>query len=328
MKPQNRVGHNIQSARSRSRQTPLYKSPHRSIISNTQFRDARIFGGMTREQAAAFLRVSVRTIGHWETGRARPSYAAFKLLRVYRHGDLIHPEWGGCSINHRGALVTPEGHELKPSDLAWLSLLFRRAEMMGPLLRERDDLRRQLQEIEHQATAGAAGDGPWACLLLNKSHAASAILPNSQTYQGFSWVSAVSCDGATMGPQWGHERCYPQAQSQVAYACSRGGQGSRPASGRLPERVHPVLHFGTGETHTQGVVVSSRSTSGQEKARLSGSVIGGPILGRPRSDDGKASACQGWPERELPMWQWSQGQALPSGVDLNRDASRNAGGAL
>ncbi len=287
---------------------------------------------MTREQAAAFLRVSVRTIGHWETGRARPSYAAFKLLRVYRHGDLIHPEWGSCSINHRGALVTPEGHEIKAADLSWLTLLFRRAEAMGSLLRERDELLRRLHFMTRhetgQASAGEAGRMPWACLLLNKSHAASAILPNSQSYQRFSWVSAVSCDGAIMGPQWGHERCHPQAQSQVAYACSRGSQGSRPASGRLSERVHPVLHFGTGETHTEGVVVSTWSTSRQEKVRLSGSVIGGPILGRPCSDNGKASAGQGRSERELPMWQWSQGQALPSGVDLNSDASGNAGGAL
>ncbi|MCC5089260.1 helix-turn-helix domain-containing protein, partial [Xanthomonas campestris] len=60
-------------------------------MSNTQFRDARVFGGFTREEAARFLNVSVRTIGHWETGRVRPTYAAFKLLRIYRHGDLIHP---------------------------------------------------------------------------------------------------------------------------------------------------------------------------------------------------------------------------------------------
>ncbi|WP_427926314.1 VC1465 family Xer recombination activation factor [Xanthomonas campestris pv. incanae] len=157
----------MQSARSRSGAKRLYKSPHRSIISNTQFRDARIFGGFTREEAARFLNVSVRTIGHWETGRVRPTYAAFKLLRIYRHGDLIHPAWADCSISHRGALVTPEGHEIKPADLAWLSLLFRRAEAMGSLLRERDQLRHRLQQID-QASAGEAGPRPWACLFLNK----------------------------------------------------------------------------------------------------------------------------------------------------------------
>ncbi|MFC7521662.1 VC1465 family Xer recombination activation factor [Xanthomonas populi] len=107
----------------------------------TQQRDR----GFTREQAARFLNVSVRTIGHWETGRARPTYAAFKLLRVYRHGDLIHPEWRSCFINHRGALVTAEGREIKATDLDWLSLLFRRAHMMGPLLRELDALKKQFQ---------------------------------------------------------------------------------------------------------------------------------------------------------------------------------------
>lgn len=116
----------------------LRKFGPRVAVSANQFRDARIFSGMSREAAADFLQVSVRTIGHWETGRARPSYAAFKLLRVMRHGDLIHPAWSACKINRRGALVTPEGHEIWSSDLAWLSLLVRRAKAFGELFRQRE----------------------------------------------------------------------------------------------------------------------------------------------------------------------------------------------
>ena len=119
----------------------LRKFGPRVAVSSNQFRDARIFSGMSREAAADFLQVSVRTIGHWETGRARPSYAAFKLLRVMRHGDLIHPAWSACKINRRGALVTPEGREIWSSDLAWLSLLVRRAKAFGELFRQREQER-------------------------------------------------------------------------------------------------------------------------------------------------------------------------------------------
>ncbi len=120
------------------------KCPRREYVSAEQFRDARAFSGLSREAAASFLKVSLRTIGNWETGQARPSYAAFKLLRVYRHGDLIHPAWSACHINHRGALVTPEGHEIKPHELGWLSLLVRRAALLRDVMRERDSLRGQL----------------------------------------------------------------------------------------------------------------------------------------------------------------------------------------
>ncbi|MEB1981636.1 VC1465 family Xer recombination activation factor, partial [Xanthomonas campestris pv. campestris] len=170
----------MQSARRASRKGTLYKSAHRSIISNTQFRDARVFSGFTRDEAAEFLGVTLRTIGHWETGYSRPPYSAFKLLRTYRHGDLIHPAWSACSINRRGCLVTPEGHEIKPSDLAWISLLFRRAEMMGPLLRERDQLQRRLQDIQ-KASAGEAGRGLGLVYYITSDTGTS----ENQLYQGF-----------------------------------------------------------------------------------------------------------------------------------------------
>ncbi len=121
-------------ARTRSKKKQLRRSRR---VDADQFRTARRFSGLSREDAAELVGVSLRTIGHWETGRARPSFAAFKLLRVYRHGDLIDPKWAGYSII-RGKLVTPENHTFEPHDLSWLSLLVRRARAFGDLLRERD----------------------------------------------------------------------------------------------------------------------------------------------------------------------------------------------
>lgn len=276
---------------------------------------------MTREQAAAFLRVSVRTIGHWETGRARPSYAAFKLLRTYRHGDLIHPAWADCSINHRGALVTPEGHEIKPADLAWLTLLFRRAEAMGPLLRERDQLRQRLQDTE-QATAGEAGRGLGLVYYITSDTGTS----ENQLYQGFCLPYRQHCHGAKMGPKWPHERDHSQDQFEAPDACSGGGQGTGRVAGRVPQRLHPVRRIGTGEKDSQRVGRSCRRAQAQGQAQAGRANGFYAVLGRSRGDDCQASAGQGWPQRKLPLWEWSQGQALPSGVDLNSDASRNVGG--
>lgn len=115
----------------------LGKNPRRHVITAEQFRDARVFSGLTRIEVADLLGVSLRTIGHWERGAARPSYAAFKLLRVLRHGELVDPRWSGYRIV-RGKLVTPENHELAPSDMAWLSLLVRRSAALSQLLIVRD----------------------------------------------------------------------------------------------------------------------------------------------------------------------------------------------
>lgn len=116
------------------------KAPRRyPAITAEQFRDARVFGGLTREQAAQALGVSLRTIGHWETGRARPAWAAFKLLRVIRHGELPDPAWSGYRLI-RGALVTPEGHSFLPHEAAWLSLLVRRARAFSDLQKQVEDM--------------------------------------------------------------------------------------------------------------------------------------------------------------------------------------------
>ena len=105
-----------------------------SEVTAEQFRDARVFSGLDRQGAADFLRVSLRTAGHWETGKSQPNYAAFKLMRVYHHGELVHPLWSEFRINRRGFLCTPENHEIGVGDLRWLSLLVRRAAAFSQLL--------------------------------------------------------------------------------------------------------------------------------------------------------------------------------------------------
>lgn len=151
------------------------KRPRRIRVTAEQFRDARVFAGFSREDAAEFCGVSLRTIGHWETGKARPAWAAFKLLRVYRHGDLIDPAWGGFAIV-RGHLVTPEQHSLAPHDLTWLSLLVRRAAAFSDLLRERE-------AAWPQAAAAAAASSAAGLVHTETTHA-------SQSQQGFGWSGA------------------------------------------------------------------------------------------------------------------------------------------
>ena len=105
----------------------------RCLVTAEQFRDARVFAGLSRDDAADLLGISKRTVGHWETAKARPSYAAFKLLRLYRHGDLLHPDWSEYRIARNGALVTPEGRSFFAHEIGWLSLLVQRARLSSVL---------------------------------------------------------------------------------------------------------------------------------------------------------------------------------------------------
>lgn len=125
----------------------------RGTITAEQFAWERRSAGLSREDAADLLGVGLRTIGTWETGEASPSYAAFKLLRVFRHGEFIDPAWSGYRLL-RGVLVTPEGRELRPTDMGWMSLLFARARLAREIAKERDALREQLANIPPQSEDG------------------------------------------------------------------------------------------------------------------------------------------------------------------------------
>ena len=138
------------------------KRPRLPTVTAEQFRELREFTGKSREDVAELVGVSLRTVGHWETGAARPSYAAYRLLRVILRGDTLHPGWEAYRFV-RGRLVTPEGLAFGPGDLAWLSLLVQRANFTS--LRAIDAMRHAalrsggcLLPVDAQASVVAASE--------------------------------------------------------------------------------------------------------------------------------------------------------------------------
>lgn len=90
------------------------------------FRGVRVMGGLSRQAAADLLRVTLRTICNWETGRARPPYSALELLRVKTGQVLPSPGWDGWTLVN-GGLVSPVGDLFEARSLEWLSLTFEMA---------------------------------------------------------------------------------------------------------------------------------------------------------------------------------------------------------
>lgn len=173
------------SHRSAARAGYLRKFPRYQPITAVQFRDARKAAGLTRHDAAGLLRVSIRTVGNWETGKSRVPWAMFRLLRVYRHGDLIDPAWSGYRII-RGRLVTPENHTFAPSDLSWLSLLVRRAHALSDLLR------RGAGAPTSPAPAGFVAASARASVELSAATAADPVAPPPAVGVAWSYASAGS----------------------------------------------------------------------------------------------------------------------------------------
>lgn len=101
-----------------------------------QFRTARITLGLSIPDCAKLLRISVRTVSNWEAARARIPYTAYKLMRVLRGGKLLGPDWTGFQVRGN-VLATPEGRELRSSDLVWWSLLILQAQEFRNIMAER-----------------------------------------------------------------------------------------------------------------------------------------------------------------------------------------------
>lgn len=99
-----------------------------------RFREARMGFGLGVIECADLLRVSERTVRGWESGGTRIPYAAYKLMRLLKSGKVLGPEWRDFFV-YRNVLITPEGHQFEAGDLAWWSLLVRRAKAFGELLR-------------------------------------------------------------------------------------------------------------------------------------------------------------------------------------------------
>lgn len=120
-----------------------------------RFREARLTAGMGVGACADLLRVSERTIRNWEAGAVRIPYASYKLLRVLRGGRyLADPIWRDYRVV-RETLITPEGHRFHAGDLAWWSLLIRRARAFSDLCRHA----RQSATSEAPAKLGEARPG-------------------------------------------------------------------------------------------------------------------------------------------------------------------------
>jgi transcriptional regulator with XRE-family HTH domain len=235
----------------------LRKAPRRTKITAEQFRDARVFGGFTRERAAEFLGVSLRTVGQWETGKARPAYAAFRLLRVYQHGDIIDPAWEGFRII-RGQIVSPEGRSFGAHDLTWWGLTVARSREFSSLLAEAQQWRAIREAWKHNRQT----DQPQA---MTDGFCSTGLVPSKTTRTSEAGNNPENgdlepfrpdCNGADIGPEWGHtgpviptHHDHPQAELATADGSirsrtdrSRGaahlGELVRPASTGKPRRVH------------------------------------------------------------------------------------------
>lgn len=145
--------HYAKSGRGRIRRPNRAKRQHFPPMP-WRFRDTRLSLGLGVEACADLLRVSERTIRHWESGATRIPYAAYKLMRVLRGGKVLGPEWRGFNV-FRGVLVTPEGHRFEAAELSWWSLLVRRARAFSEIALARQGGRAQVPA----AAPAAAGTG-------------------------------------------------------------------------------------------------------------------------------------------------------------------------
>lgn len=77
-------------------------------------------------EAGKLFRVTERTVRNWEAGRVAVPYAAFKLLRVLRGGELPGRAWKGYRLQG-GTLWSPEGRPFHAHDATWWMLTVRMA---------------------------------------------------------------------------------------------------------------------------------------------------------------------------------------------------------
>ena len=267
--------------------------------------------------------VSLRTVGHWETGAARPSYAAYRLLRVMLRGDTLHPGWEAYRFV-RGKLVTPEGRAFGPGDLAWLSLLVQRANFQS------------LRALAALKAGGAA-----AGLGLVPSSTSGTPQAGTQQNRGFQAVA--------VGPEWGQNgatqnsplNAHAQAQPPVAPRPVRARAAGSRLPARLPEHVHPAsplqlrgvhaagqgqpscgerfLNKGTGRKAAAGAC-GTLSRAG-DRASAFGGHGGAGESGDGRSRSRRHRGAQGRTQSALPVWEPQEVPALP------RRRLRPAGGA-
>lgn len=99
----------------------------RYTIAGETFKIMRWWLGMTPEQCAAYLRVSVETIFRWEGDKASVPFVCFELLRVISETvrfKMSHQSWDGWFINEHGVLHSPDigGKGFTPEQLVWFTM--------------------------------------------------------------------------------------------------------------------------------------------------------------------------------------------------------------
>lgn len=92
-------------------------------VSAEGFQELRLSLGLSQQAAAKALGVCLRTVRHWDRGRNRVPWAAVRLLRLLRGGDLgeLSPRWAGWRVLG-DRLVTPAGVTFGAHEFTWWAL--------------------------------------------------------------------------------------------------------------------------------------------------------------------------------------------------------------
>ena len=326
------------------------KRPRIRRITPEQFRETREFTGKSREDVAEFLGVSLRTVGHWETGKARVPYAAFRLLRVALRGDMLDPAWQGYRIA-RGRLVTPEGYAFGPGDMAWLSLLVARAGFQSLVaIAQRAALQSGgcSRSVDGQGESVGGWDSLVPCVEAGASSGKSPGLglPSSnrgvseterearqghetRTTTAFELNSARSASPVHVGPQWGHNGAIQSTggfahdgTSQAQFAASSGsvrtGSGGGLGPARVGEHVHPSSADQPRSAHPvdEGQTIGAVRDACGSPATTSAKRNGSRHRGRAASASGRerhrpASCAEGRTQSAVSVRKPQAVQALP-----------------
>lgn len=276
-----------------------------------RFREARLAAGMGLVACAELLRISERTIRNWETGQSRIPFPAYKLLRLLKGGKVLGSQWRDFYV-YGDTLVTPEGHRFHFSELAWWSLLVRRAHAFTELRQQGQDergsargsassalARQQVRTSErHQpsvasnglhpvAEAGPEGRGAAGLVTSETTQKATPRKPSNGA--GLRPIDGVQI----MGPEWGHES--PNAEVQSTAPDGPHGRSQSPSRSprRFAQCLLPVRDCGAGQTHPQAAA--------------------GACGALPQASNKADTASQGRAKRPLSLRQRTQGQAVPPG---------------
>jgi len=111
---------------------------------------------MSRNECAAYLRVSVSTVRRWEAGSSAIPFVVFELLRVVSESvnfKLSDKSWQGWFVDHNGRLVSPDRGNLSfsPDELSFIRETHQVKAMYqtenGLLREEVESLRKEISEL-------------------------------------------------------------------------------------------------------------------------------------------------------------------------------------